>query len=148
VGSVVDRTALGQVCSEYFSFPCQSFIPLTAPQSSSSSSSPPYIIQGWYNRPICGRSNSGLIKGRCRGHRSLMRTTEIGYDGLANRIVGSTRQGENETKYMRLHTRGTMLQSGRSLRSLNYCNWPNPSNSVTVCGVDSTSNRNEYQESS
>jgi hypothetical protein len=53
VGSVVDRAALGQVSSEYFSFPCHSFIPLIAPQSS------PSIIQGWYNRPINDRSNSG-----------------------------------------------------------------------------------------
>jgi hypothetical protein len=54
VGSVVDSAALGQVFSEYFSFPYHSFSPLTAPQSS------PSIILGWYNRPINGRSNSGL----------------------------------------------------------------------------------------
>jgi hypothetical protein len=52
-GSVMDRALLRQAFSRYFGFLCQSFIPLTAPQS-------PYIIQGWYNRPINGRSNSGL----------------------------------------------------------------------------------------
>jgi hypothetical protein len=54
VGSVVDRQALGHVFAECFCFPCHSFIPLTAPQS------PPAIMQGWYNRPINGRSDSGL----------------------------------------------------------------------------------------
>jgi hypothetical protein len=48
--SLVDREALGQFSSEYFGFPCHSFIPQIIPQSS------PSIIQGWYN----GRSNSGL----------------------------------------------------------------------------------------
>jgi hypothetical protein len=42
----VDRAALGQVSSQYFGFPCHSFSPPTASQSS------PSIIQGWYNRPI------------------------------------------------------------------------------------------------
>jgi hypothetical protein len=50
---VVDRAALGKVSSEFFSF-CHSFILLIAQQSS------PSVIQGWYNRPINGRSNSGL----------------------------------------------------------------------------------------
>jgi hypothetical protein len=54
VGSVADRVELEQVSSEYFGFLCQPFIPRTAPQSS------PSIIQGWYNRPINGRSNSGF----------------------------------------------------------------------------------------
>jgi hypothetical protein len=54
VGSVVDRAVLGQVSTEHFGFPCHTFIPLIAPQSS------PFIIWGWYNRPINGRSNSGL----------------------------------------------------------------------------------------
>jgi hypothetical protein len=36
VGSVVDRVTLRQVSSEYFYFPCRSFIPLIAPKSSSS----------------------------------------------------------------------------------------------------------------
>jgi hypothetical protein len=54
VGSVVDRATLRQVSSEYFGFPCHSFIPLTASQSSQS------IIQDWYSRPINGCSNSGL----------------------------------------------------------------------------------------
>jgi hypothetical protein len=53
-GSMVDRAALRQVSSEFFGFPCHSFIPLIAPQSS------PSIMQGWYNRPIYDRSNSGL----------------------------------------------------------------------------------------
>jgi hypothetical protein len=50
----MDRAELGQVSSQYFSFPCHSFIPLTAPLSS------PSIIQGWYNRSINVRSNSAL----------------------------------------------------------------------------------------
>jgi hypothetical protein len=53
MGSVVDK-ALGQVSSEYFGFPCHSFIPLTAPQSSQPA------IQVWYSRPTNGLSNSGL----------------------------------------------------------------------------------------
>jgi hypothetical protein len=40
--------------SEYFRFLCHSFIPLTAPQSSSC------IIQCWYHMPINICSNSGL----------------------------------------------------------------------------------------
>jgi hypothetical protein len=43
VGFVVDKVALGQVFSEYFSFP---FIPPITPQS------PSPIIRGWYNRPV------------------------------------------------------------------------------------------------
>jgi hypothetical protein len=35
MGSVVDRGALGQVFSEYFGFPCHSFIPLIAAHLSS-----------------------------------------------------------------------------------------------------------------
>jgi hypothetical protein len=53
VGSVLDKAALSLVFSEYFGFPCHSFIPLTAPQSSS-------IILDWCNRPINSRSDSGL----------------------------------------------------------------------------------------
>jgi hypothetical protein len=53
-GSVLERAELRQIFSEYFSFPCQSFIPLTAPQSLRS------VIRCWYNRPVNGRSNSGL----------------------------------------------------------------------------------------
>jgi hypothetical protein len=33
LGSVVETTALGQVFSEYFCFPCYSFIPLSVPQN-------------------------------------------------------------------------------------------------------------------
>jgi hypothetical protein len=40
---VVNRAALGQVFSEYFSFPCLSF---HAPHKSSSN------IWGWYSRPV------------------------------------------------------------------------------------------------
>jgi hypothetical protein len=43
----------GRVFSEHFGFSCQLFIPLFAPQSS------PSVIQGWYSRPINGRSSSG-----------------------------------------------------------------------------------------
>jgi hypothetical protein len=43
MGFVVDKVALGQVLSEYLSFP---YIPPIAAQSPSS------IIWGWYNRPI------------------------------------------------------------------------------------------------
>jgi hypothetical protein len=52
VESVVDRAVLWQVSSEYFGIHCHSFILLTALQSS------PSITQGWYTRPINGRSNS------------------------------------------------------------------------------------------
>jgi hypothetical protein len=54
VGSLVDRAELGQVCSEYFGFPCHSFDPVIAPE-------PSYVIQGSYNRPINGGRNSGLV---------------------------------------------------------------------------------------
>jgi hypothetical protein len=54
VGSVMDRTASGQVYPEYFGFTCHSLTQVIAPQSS------PSIIQDWYKRPINGRSNSGL----------------------------------------------------------------------------------------
>jgi hypothetical protein len=53
-GFVLDKAALVKVLYEYFGFPCQSFSPPSAPQSS------PSIIQGWYNRPISGVSNSVL----------------------------------------------------------------------------------------
>jgi hypothetical protein len=48
VGFVVDRTALGQVFSEYFGFPCQS----------SSTNISINIINhlGWHNRPFGGHS--------------------------------------------------------------------------------------------
>jgi hypothetical protein len=46
VGSAVDRAALGQVFSKYFSVYWYSFIPPIAPQSS------PSITHGWHNRPI------------------------------------------------------------------------------------------------
>jgi hypothetical protein len=39
---------------EYLGKSCHSFSPLIAPHSS------PSITQGWYRRPINGRSNSGL----------------------------------------------------------------------------------------
>jgi hypothetical protein len=51
----MDKAVLGQVSSEYFRFPCHSFIPLIAPHSS------PPIIQGWYNRPINGCSKVGSV---------------------------------------------------------------------------------------
>jgi hypothetical protein len=53
VGFVVDRETLQLFSSEYFGFPCKSFTPLIAPQSS------PSIIQSWYTRPINGHSNNG-----------------------------------------------------------------------------------------
>jgi hypothetical protein len=52
VGSVMANASLGQVSSEYFVFPCHSFIPPIAPQSQST-------IQGWYNRPENGLRTSG-----------------------------------------------------------------------------------------
>jgi hypothetical protein len=52
--SAVDRAAVEQVCSKYFGFSCHSFLPAIAPQS------PQFIVQGFYNRPINGRCNSGL----------------------------------------------------------------------------------------
>jgi hypothetical protein len=54
MGSVLDRAAPGQLFSEYFGFPCHSFIPLIAPQLTSS------LIQGCYSRLINGCSNNGL----------------------------------------------------------------------------------------
>jgi hypothetical protein len=48
----VDKVALGQVSSEYFGFPCHTFIPLIANDHLSS--------RGSYDRPISGLINSGL----------------------------------------------------------------------------------------
>jgi hypothetical protein len=45
-GVVVDKAALGQIFSEYFRFPCQSFHQI----------SNIIITYGWHNRPISGRS--------------------------------------------------------------------------------------------
>jgi hypothetical protein len=50
-------SALRQVFSMYFGFPCHSFTPQSVPKSSSLSSS---VIQGWYTRPLNGSSNCGL----------------------------------------------------------------------------------------
>jgi hypothetical protein len=47
---VVDKVALGQVFSKYFGFPAKH----------STNCSTLIIIQGWYNRPTSGLSNSGL----------------------------------------------------------------------------------------
>jgi hypothetical protein len=55
VGSVVDRAAEGKVSTEYFGYPCHSFIPLIVPQLSS-----PSIIRGWNNMPINDLSDGGL----------------------------------------------------------------------------------------
>jgi hypothetical protein len=52
-GIMMDRVALGQILSEHSGFPCHSFIPISASQSSS-------IIQNWYNRTINDHSNKGL----------------------------------------------------------------------------------------
>jgi hypothetical protein len=46
VGFVVDKAALGQVFSEYFGFPCQSFHQFSII----------IITRGWHNRLIGGRS--------------------------------------------------------------------------------------------
>jgi hypothetical protein len=46
VGFVVDKVTLGQVFSEYFSFPCQSLFHQIIN---------PHNHQGQYNRPIGGR---------------------------------------------------------------------------------------------
>jgi hypothetical protein len=51
---VVKKTALWQVFSECSSFPYQSFIPPSAPQSQSS------IIKSWYNRPISRFANNAI----------------------------------------------------------------------------------------
>jgi hypothetical protein len=50
----MERAALGQVFSEYFGFPCHSFIPLIGPQTL------PSIVKGWGNRPILGLNISGF----------------------------------------------------------------------------------------
>jgi hypothetical protein len=47
VGFAVDKVVLGQVFSEYFGFPCQSY---------STNFSTIILIRGWHNRPIGGRS--------------------------------------------------------------------------------------------
>jgi hypothetical protein len=47
-----DTTVSEQVLSEQLGFPCNSFIPLTVPESS------PCIILRWYGRPICDSNNS------------------------------------------------------------------------------------------
>jgi hypothetical protein len=52
---MVDREALRQVFSEYFHFPCHTFIPLITPQSFLS------IIHGWFNKPTSGHSNSRRV---------------------------------------------------------------------------------------
>jgi hypothetical protein len=46
VGFVVDKAALGQVFSEYFGFPCQSFHQVLHHHNH----------PGWHNKPIGGRS--------------------------------------------------------------------------------------------
>jgi hypothetical protein len=43
---MVNNGTLAHAFSQYFGFPCHSFIPLIAPQSSTSN------IRGWYSRPI------------------------------------------------------------------------------------------------
>jgi hypothetical protein len=45
VGTVEDRAALGQVISQYFGFPCHSFIPLIPSQSSPSIIYHPGLLQ-------------------------------------------------------------------------------------------------------
>jgi hypothetical protein len=55
IGFMVDTAALGQVFPKYFGFPCQLFLLLIAPQSTS-----PSNLQGWYNRPINNLSDSGM----------------------------------------------------------------------------------------
>jgi hypothetical protein len=79
----VDRTAVGQVFPEYFSFPCQSFIPLVASQSS------PSIIQGWYSKPINGHSNSGL---------GFTSTTYINKKNKENNAQSTTHNKQNSIK--------------------------------------------------
>jgi hypothetical protein len=46
MGFVVDKAVLGQVFSEYFGFPCQSFHQFFSI----------IINKGWHNKPIVGRS--------------------------------------------------------------------------------------------
>jgi hypothetical protein len=48
------QSAMRHGFAKLFESPCNTFIPLIAPKSS------PSVIQGWYNRPINGRSNSPL----------------------------------------------------------------------------------------
>jgi hypothetical protein len=54
MGSVVNKKAMGQVPSKYFRFACNSFLPVTVPQSS------PSIIEDTHNKPVSDRSNSEL----------------------------------------------------------------------------------------
>jgi hypothetical protein len=51
MGFVVDKVALGQVFSEYFGFPCQSF----------HRCSTLIIICSWYNRPVVASVTVGSI---------------------------------------------------------------------------------------
>jgi hypothetical protein len=71
VRSVVDRAALGKAFSEYFVYPCHSFILLTALQSS------PSIIQDQYSRPINGVSDSGLADKQIK---QIMEKSFIGHN--------------------------------------------------------------------
>jgi hypothetical protein len=52
---VVDKVVVGQVFSEYFSFPCQSSFHQLLQKSSS------YIIWGLYNRPEVAAVSRGLV---------------------------------------------------------------------------------------
>jgi hypothetical protein len=61
LGSVVDKAALEHVSSEYFSFPCLSFIAPIAVKSS------PPNIQGWYNQKI----HSSPLSELKNHHRSM-----------------------------------------------------------------------------
>jgi hypothetical protein len=54
MGSILHRAVLRQIFSQYIGILCHSFILQIATQSSA------YIIHGLYDRPINGRSNSGL----------------------------------------------------------------------------------------
>jgi hypothetical protein len=55
MGTVIVTMAMGKVFSKLLGFLAnQSFIPPTAPQSSS------YLILGWYNSPINGPGTNGL----------------------------------------------------------------------------------------
>jgi hypothetical protein len=57
---VVDKVALEQVFYEFLGFPCQSFY-----ATNFSTVTINYIIRGWYNRPVNGRSTQSpapLIK--------------------------------------------------------------------------------------
>jgi hypothetical protein len=68
MGFVVDKAALGQVFSEYFGFPCQSFHQFF---------STIIITRGWHNRPTGGRSAEWTQLDSTPYYTNLKKITEV-----------------------------------------------------------------------